>query len=454
MNLLQTLREQQTPQRYTMTDYYEWLVSYAVGGNSYTLPVQQSYGAQPAETVEGTFAGYVQNAYKHNGIIFACMLSRLMVFSEARFLWLQRARNAQPERRWTDASLENLEHPWPGGVTSDLLMRMILDADLAGNFYAVRIDDEIVRLRPDFVNILLAPRYYGGGQVGFKRVGYTYQEQVGIGAEKPNPVAFLPDEVVHFAPSPDPLANYRGMSWLTPIIRELQTDSAATSHKQKFFEHAATPNLVVKLDPTMTPDLAEAFKEKLDERHMSAENAYKTLYVGGAADVQVVGATMQQMDFRSVQGAGETRIAAAAGVPPIIVGLSEGLAAGTYNNYGQARRRFADGTIRPLWRNAAASLEMLFPPPNQAAELWYDEASVPFLREDTKDAAGITQTQSSAVQTLVNAGYEPDAVVAAVLADDLTGLAGHHTGLYSVQLQPPGTETPPAKMEIVAGKSS
>jgi phage portal protein BeeE len=57
------------------------------------------------------------------------------------------------------------------------------------------------------------------------------------------------------------------------------------------------------------------------------------------------------------QGAGETRIAAAAGVPPVIVGLSEGLQAATYSNYSQARRRFADGTMRPLWRNAAVARE-------------------------------------------------------------------------------------------------
>jgi hypothetical protein len=59
---------------------------------------------------------------------------------------------------------------------------------------------------------------------------------------------------------------------------------------------------------------------------------------------------MKQIDFKVTQGHGETRIAAAAGVPPIIVGLSEGLEAATYSNYGQARRRFADVTMRPLWR--------------------------------------------------------------------------------------------------------
>jgi hypothetical protein len=57
------------------------------------------------------------------------------------------------------------------------------------------------------------------------------------------------------------------------------------------------------------------------------------------ADVKTVGADLQQVDFKQVQGAGETRICAAARIPPIIVGVSEGLDSATYSNYGQARGR-------------------------------------------------------------------------------------------------------------------
>ena len=63
--------------------------------------------------------------------------------------------------------------------------------------------------------------------------------------------------------------------------------------------------------------------------HEGLWNAYKTLYLGGGADAKIIGSNMQQLDFKTVQGHGETRIAAAAGVPPIIVGLSEGLEAAT-----------------------------------------------------------------------------------------------------------------------------
>jgi hypothetical protein len=49
------------------------------------------------------------------------------------------------------------------------------------------------------------------------------------------------------------------------------------------------------------------------------------------------------------------------------------------------------------------------------------------------------------IQTLVNAGFEPDSVIAAVAARDMTLLK--HTGLLSVQLQDPTAE-PPAPAEL------
>src|SRR5207253_2477211 len=103
----------------------------------------------------------------------------------------------------------------------------------------------------------------------------------------------------------------------------------------------------------------EAFNEwrkTMREKSEGLDNAYKTMYLGGGADGVVVGANLRQIDFKMTQGAGETRIAAAAGVPPVIVGLSEGLQAATYSNYGQAKRAFADTTMADLWGDFVASM--------------------------------------------------------------------------------------------------
>jgi hypothetical protein len=770
------------------------------GGLNYSgSPIQTLYGKTPAEHIGSDFAGLVRGALQMSGPVSAVEMVRLMVFSEARFQW-QRINNGRPGDLFGTQELGILETPWAGGTTGDLLARMILDADFAGSSYNTRIGDEVVRLRPDWVDIVLAPRDTAFGQVGLKCAGYAYYND---GDRKKTPVIFLPEEVAHFAPYPDPLANYRGMSWLTPVVREIQSDRAATQHKLKFFENAAaqpytsgmltpqgwaqmgdikigdevigpdgkaravlgvypqgekdiykltfasgvtteccedhvwqvsnaydrkrgtsrlmtlkeilkdgvryesgtakwaipltdpvefanpapltvepyllglllgdgsfrsngqgsggvtlavtacdadetaqalapvlpegvsitrrdrggwaefyfrgvggpkvnpltqavkdlglfdvpgydktipaaymtalisdriallqglidsdgsietrqhgvrftttsqalaeqlaqlvrslggtasvkddgrngqpthrdrwnvrigllpewivparlsrkrdayrpnsrakdrcltltsvelvrraeaqcikvdaadglyvtdgfivthnTPNLAVSMAKEVTSEQFGEFVEQMDRSHNGTENAYKTLYTAGGADVTVIGADFKQLDFKATQGAGETRIAAAAGVGAILANLSEGMQGSSLNagNYQAAKRRFADGTMRPLWRNAAASLAVLIKPPPGGGQvrLTFDDRDIAFLREDQRDVAEIQAKEAQTMRTLTDAGWTPESVKAAIQNDgDWSQLV--HSGLFSVQLQPPGTaSTPPA----------
>jgi hypothetical protein len=183
----------------------------------------------------------------------------------------------------------------------------------------------------------------------------------------------------------------------------------------------------------------KTFVELMDSRHKGVEHAYETLYTGAGADVTVIGADMRQLDFKITQGAGESRLAAAGGVHPAIVGLSEGLQGSSLNagNFGAARRLVADATMRPLWRNAAGSLEVLLPP-EAGSRLWVDTRDVAFLREDAKDAAEIVEIQARTITGLVREGVEFKSAVAAVLSGNMDLL--EHTGLMSVQLQQPGSD--------------
>lgn len=420
--------------RMSLDEYSALVNSFLFNGILYQAPFSQTINGD-RESVDVSFEGFVNGAYKANGIVFACMLTRRAIFTEARFKFRSTIGD-RPGRLFGTTALVPLENPFPGGVTADLLARMIDDADLAGNWYGYRDVSDIVRLRPDWVDIALEPRVIRGGQVGWRKRGYLYYEDGDRGREG---VAFSLSEVAHFAPNPDPLANWRGMSWLTPVIREIQADKQMIVHKSKFLENGATPNMVVKL-PEMTKEQFEKFKAETDAIHKGPTNAGKTMYLGGGADISVVGADFQALDFAKVQAASETRIAAAAGVHPVIVGLSEGLGGSSLNqgNFNAARRLTADKMVRPLWRNAAASLQQIVPPP-RGAELWYDERDVAFLREDQRDVAEIQAKQAVAIRSLLDAGYHPDAAVEFILANDLAALTGQHSGLFSVQLQPPGS---------------
>jgi len=377
---------------------------------------------------------------QRNPIVAAAIHARMLVFAEVRFLW-QPFNAGRPGRMFGDTSLELLERPWANATTGDLLSRMLVDADLYGNSYWVRRQvrggSEMVRLEPDRVRILTgsvnepeSDRPYGA-----ELVGYVVLDESGE-----DMAMFLPEEVCHFRPLPDPQHPFRGRTWLSTVLSDVSADDELSTYKHSFMRNAATPNLVVSFDPSITKEAFDTFKQRMESSHRGLDRAFKTLYLGGGADVKVVGANFDQLNLKAVQGAGETRIAAAAGVPASFLGISEGLQGSALNagNYNAARRRFADGTIRPLWRAAAGCLAQLIQSPDPAARLWYDDSDVPFLQEDVLDSADIRAKDASTMRQLVDGGFDPNSVVDAVTTGDMTLL--RHTGNLSVQLQPAGEE--------------
>lgn len=411
--------------RYTVNDYAKWLENY---GGGWVLPASTS---SDEETIESSFVGFVRGAYKRNGVVFGCMLARMMLFSEARFTF-QRIRDGRPDEFHAGpaGALRPLDRPWPNGRTGALLTRMIQDADLAGNFFAARENDRLRRLRPDWVKIILsAPP---AEAVESDVIGYAYYP--GGAGSGVDPRFYTVEEVVHWAPIPDPEAQYRGMSWLTPTIRDIEADEAATEHKLNFFRNGAALATVLTLPDTLTEEQHKKWVRKFRASHQGTRNAYEPLFLGGGADVKTIGTNLQELDLKIVQGAGETRVAMASGVHPVILGMSEGLSGSSLNagNFSAARRLTADKFLRPTWRSGCESLEQVVNVPSDS-RLWYDDRDVPFLREDAKDLAEIQSTEAQSIRTLFDAAFEPDSVVAAVVAQDWNLLK--HTGLPPVQAQ-------------------
>ena len=439
----------QTPQRSTLS-IDEWAGMFGFGGLQRSTVRQTLLGT--VEEIGPDFAGLSQGAFKRNGIIFTCMAARQLLMSEATFKF-QQQRAGMPGDLFGTPDLAILEHPWPNAQTGDLISRAVQDVDLSGNFFAVRRPNRIRRLRPDWMSIILGSESdaaVDARDIDAEVIGYAYHPG-GYYSDR-DPVLLMPEQVAHWAPIPDPEAGYRGMSWLTPVIREVMGDSAARDHKLKFFENGATVNLAVSMDLD-DPVKFKRLVEEMDSEYKGISNAYKTLYMAAGATPHVIGRDFQQMDFKTVQGAGEVRIASASGMHPVILGLSEGLQGSSLNsgNFTAARRLTADKTLRPLWRGLAGALSTIVPPP-AGSLLWYDDRHIPFLADDVKDAAEVLQLQGQTIGRLVDAGFDADSVVLAVKSGDLSRLT--HTGLFSVQLQPPGTGVPAPTPELTeAGRS-
>jgi phage portal protein BeeE len=440
----------QSLMRGSQRSVYPWgFENVLINGMQYPMTgLNQTLGRE-IENIDLGYTSLVYQAYAANAVVFACMRARMMLFTEARF-GFQSMRSGRGSAFYgdyaqgTNSQLALLEHPWPGATTGDLLKYLITDADLAGNAFVARRGNRLVRLRPDWTRIVHGSNNPDGSMwdPDAELLGYAYQPG---GPSYGQPwVFFGPTEVAHFAPIPDPLLPIRGMTWLSPILREIMGDQAATEHKLKFFEHGGTPNMVITTGYTDISKLRE-FMQFVRQEHSGVQNAYKMMGFTQGVDAKVVGSDLQQLDFKTVQGAGETRIASAAGVPPAVAQLSEGLQGSALNegNFAAAMREFADLTMRPLWRNVAGSLERIIVPPS-GSRLWYDDRDIPALKDDIKDAAQVQMLQSQALRQLLDGGFQADAALDAIVSGDLTRLRGQHTGLFSVQLQAPGSTHMPA----------
>lgn len=437
MNLLSRLRRDRStfPALGGMDEYLAALTYQGLPLNVVSGGMQ---GSRPVK-VDHNFQGYVSGVYLRSGPVASCIAARAHPLSQLRFRWRNYGDTASGEMAPGHDRLFGTEAlaPLEGPGRSRMLMLAEVQASLAGNVYFHRFDrrGEVRILQPDWVEILLAsdltpdnPAWALDARV----IGYLYYP----GGRGNGEVRILrPDEVGHWAPEPDPANPWRGTSWVTAVLREIVTDGQATDHLSKFYENAATPQVIFTVDTAATPEQVSAVSKAVREHYAGTENAYRNIVVGGGTDVQVVGSLLSQLSYRETQGGHETRIASRSRVPPTIALMSEGMQGSALNsgNYAQTRRMFADDFFVPHAEGLCGALQSLVDAPSGPVELTFDPKRVLLLQEDRKDEAEVQQAQAATMRQLFDAGYTPESIVDAVTAGDLTRLK--HTGLPSVQVQ-------------------
>lgn len=456
MGLLERIAEARSggPEtRYSIDSYitdYLMPAQFGYNGNQYAAGgynLVQTLAGNRASEIVNTLPGYMA-ALRNCPPAFAAQNVRATVLSQARFTFRNLPSRPNPRRQFGTRELGILEKPWTNATTGELIARMEWHAGLAGNAYVLRQSQRLRVLRPDWVAIL-----YGSQQepedavhaLDGEVLGYVYQNG-GLYSSGNSPMTLLPQDVAHWSPIPNAESGGIGESWITPAIRDMQGDRMAAEHKIRYFENGATPNLVVKGIPAATKTQFDELVAMMEEKHTGIANAYKTLYLTAGADASVVGSNLAELDLKGVQGANETRIAFLSRVHPVILGIAEGLSGSALNagNFGMARRIWADTWIYPTLQDLVAALSTIINVPS-GAELWFDVADMPILREDAKDAADIAKINASTITQYVREGYTPDSAVAATVGQD-AGLL-KHTGSLSVQLQTPGSGAPDPELK-------
>jgi hypothetical protein len=414
-----------------------WLAKLAQAG-TFQPGVGRTLEGTPKIDTSGDFSSLVSIVHEQCSPVSAAVQARALLLSQLRFKF----RSLVDGRLFGTPALEALERP--GSCDRPTLLSLIeMHDSYAGNAFVYRNMGMSHVLRPDWTSVVLTSDSTDDPLIlqsewpaDTRAAGYVYSPG-GPGRGDP---FFLPaGSVAHWMPEPDPLFPWRGRSWVQSVLSEALLDIQATGHQSKFFENAATPQMVFSLDEKLTATQVKEFAEVINAGHAGSENAYKNLFLGGGADVTVVGSDLKALSLRDMQGGFETRVSVRSRVPAAILGVREGLAGSALNsgNYTATRRLWADGWFAPSADSLCSALESIVETPRDA-ELAHDPAQVLFLQEDRSDEAEIQGRQAATLRTLIEAGYEPDSAREAVITDDFSKLV--HSKLYSVQLQSPGSK--------------
>jgi len=334
-----------------------------------------TYGSPDREAILPQLSAWAQQANSGSAIVFAAILVRIALFCEAQFQFQAK----DDKHLFGNTALGKLEEPWPGGTAGDLLARMQQDRCLAGNAYIWDApgEDRLVRLRPDWTTIVSELVDVAGGGYYRRKTGYWWEPPKGVLGQGRG--FFVPaEECVHWAPQPDPAADFRGMSWLTPVYRDVIGDDGLTRYKIKYLENNASPNLLIKYAQKLAPGTVDRIRDRVTARYGGVGNAFKTLILDQGADATVIGNSLSQMDFSGVSAVGVERILAAANVPGVLVGLEPLRGAG--RGYQESMQKFANLFARPEWRSACGALAAVVDVP-AGNRLWYDTSDIAALMD-------------------------------------------------------------------------
>ena len=427
------------------------------GGNEYFSGSME--GSDP-NVADGSFESMVRRVHNENGPVSSAVTARALLMSQVEFAW----RDEKPGTALAQTpALDQLEFP-EAMTRSHLLFRLEQDASYTGNAFLARRRGtrSVFRLDPSRVtfafgsNSDLEWNSQGDLTLPFdaKVAAIVYNSSTGPGRPDHGDLEmFLPGEFAHWKPEPDPLHWWRGASWITSLLKDtVGLDGQISDHQSKFFQHAATPNLVFLMNPQLNADKVREYRDIINAEHAGTQNHWKNMFLGGATDVKVVGQDLSKLSLKDLQGGLETRIAMRSRVPAVILGAREGLSGSSLNtgNYSAARRLFADGWFSPTVKGLCEALESMVPPP-AGKRLAHDPSKILFLQEDRKDEAEIDSAKVQAIRTLVDGGFDPESAVKTI-APEWAGKLDH-AGLLSVQLQEPGSTGAAAGPENGAGAS-
>ena len=234
-----------------------------------------------------------------------------------------------------------LEHPTGTWTGVDLVCASVWSLLMTGNVYVIPVrgdDGEVATL------VVPDP-----GRVDMRKLpgeqGYGYH----IGGQR------WTGELVHARYATLP-SQPQGYSAIAAAAGNVQIAGSAQVYRTNMLEKGLATSYVITSKNAMAPGVAEDLSLQLSEQHAGPDNAFKPLVLE-ELDLQQVSMTSQEADLQSLVEYNDSQIASLVfGVPPSMVGITQGGSSLTYTNIQDRDTAFWRDTLQPI----ATRLEALF----------------------------------------------------------------------------------------------
>ncbi|MFJ3923022.1 phage portal protein [Streptomyces sp. NPDC090022] len=254
---------------------------------------------------------------------------------------------------------------------------------------------ELWPVRPDRITPVPDPERF--------LAGYMYQAPDG------QQIALELDQVISLR-MPNPLDPYRGMGPVQSILADLDATRYSAEWNRNFFLNSAEPGGIIEVPSPLSDPQFNELRMRWNEQHRGVANAHRVAILehGKWIDRKF---TQRDMQFAELRAASSDVIRGAYGIPKFAVGDVEDVNRATADAAGAWFDSML--TVPRLERfKAALNFDVLPLFGATTADLEWDYENP--VAEDRELAARELTAKAGAARTLVEAGFSPAAVLAAV----------------------------------------
>lgn len=373
--------------------------------------VQRSASADWFQSPQNAKSLTNMEAYGAVGTLFA-IVNRLANDTSAQ-CWKLYMKQKDTRRRYAHTGMDDrkevidhmalklLNKPNPFMTTQLFIEITQQHIDLAGeSFWAVvseyGIPYELWPLRPDRMTIVCDAEEY--------LTGYVYTTPDG------RKIPMETDQIIHLK-MPSPVDIYRGASPVSAILPDLESSRLSSEWNRNFFKNSAVPGGVIQVEGRLSDEDFYEMMLRWREQHKGVANAHRAAVLDNGGKWIPTSMTMRDMQFAELREVSSHVIREAFGFPKFKLGDVTDV---NRANADASERMYARSLLKPRLERIKQALNTqllpLFGSTGMGIEFDYDSPEP----EDEEMEMQERLNKAQAAKTLVDAGYDPEAVLEVV----------------------------------------